>query len=301
MRQAASPPPRPERLIYWLPLSFFFSVAFMLWFATTFIILLPQLIPGMSHQHDAREVPGAPVAAVLMLVIFQICFVLLIVSSARAVLTAPGEIPSWLRSDGQSDLHSYSNLLQATERKRDGTPRFCRKTGAYKPDRSHYCPEVGSCVLQFQAFSMPLNSAIGFYNYKYFLLSCFYATVCAAWVVASTLPEVMASSAPLSNMPRDPALQDGLSVHAIWSQLGTVGSGIIFPTSDRAHDQWMVSRTHTHIHTHTLAVASPAHARPHAARRTHASSARVHDGSLDIVCPLRIGFPCRLRRRSCSR
>ena len=59
---------------------------------------------------------------------------------------------------------------QALERKGDGTPRFCRKTFAYKPDRAHYCREVGSCVLQYQEFSWLLNTAIGFHNYKFYLV-----------------------------------------------------------------------------------------------------------------------------------
>jgi hypothetical protein len=58
---------------------------------------------------------------------------------------------------------------QALERKGDGTPRFCRKTFAYKPDRAHYCREAGSCVLQYQEFSWLLNTPIGFHNYKFYL------------------------------------------------------------------------------------------------------------------------------------
>ena len=84
------------------------------------------------------------------------------------------------------------------ERKANGSPRFCRKTGAYKPDRAHYCEEVGRCVLQFQTFSSPLNSAIGFFNYKYYLLTLFYGVLGSAWVLACALPEVVATWPPFS-------------------------------------------------------------------------------------------------------
>jgi hypothetical protein len=188
--------PRAAHPLAWVPLALLLLLASTLWFVTTFVVLLPLLIPAGARGDDPSATFIAQAVAVLMLVIFQMLAACLGVSTARCVRTAPGDIPSWLRSDGKSDLHSYSNLLQAVERKRDGSPRFCRKTGAYKPDRAHYCREVDRCVLQFHTFSAPLNSAIGFYNFKFYLLALFYGTLCTAWVVASTLPEVLASGLP---------------------------------------------------------------------------------------------------------
>ena len=46
-------------------------------------------------------------------------------------------------------------------------------------------------MLQYQHFSVVLNTAVGFYNYKFYLLSLFYGTLSSAWVVAATLPEVL--------------------------------------------------------------------------------------------------------------
>ena len=46
-------------------------------------------------------------------------------------------------------------------------------------------------MLQYQHFSLLLNTAVGFYNYKFYLLSLFYATLSSAWVVAATMPEVL--------------------------------------------------------------------------------------------------------------
>ena len=160
-----------------------------MYIVTTFILLLPTIAPSTWSDLHASTIDVA--AAAISFGIYQVLFVLLCLSATRAIMTPPGAIPPWLRSDGKSDLHSYSNLLQvcvascqlallnpsvphrvhqAIERKRDGTSRYCRKTCAYKPDRTHYCSEIGQCVLQFQTFSTMMNSAIGFYNYKYYLV-----------------------------------------------------------------------------------------------------------------------------------
>ena len=122
--------------------------------------------------------------------LYQLFFAMSVLCVVCAVATPPGEIPSWLKSDGRSDLHSYSNLLQALERKKkDGSPRFCRKTSAYKPDRAHYCAEAGGCVLQYQHFSLTFNTAVGFYNYKYYLLAAFYGALTSGWALVASGPD----------------------------------------------------------------------------------------------------------------
>lgn len=195
MKQAAEQrPPRPSNGCSWIPFLLIASIALVLWATTSFVVLLPTIVPSLLEVARSEKTPPSAftmTVGVTMFTVFQVIFALLLVSALRTVFTAPGHIPAWLRSDGKSDLHSYSNLLQAVERKRDGSPRFCRKTGAYKPDRAHYCSEVNDCVLCYQAFSSCLNSAIGYYNYKFYLLTLFYASLNAAWVLAATLPEVI--------------------------------------------------------------------------------------------------------------
>ncbi len=197
--------PRSQSPCSFAPLCLLVAIELVIYIVTTVLVLLPVLVPdlGMSHGHSKRSYLTIAIG-VLLLAMYQVLFFLLCVSAIRTVTTPPGDIPSWLRSDGKSDLHSYSNLLQAVERKRDGSPRFCRKTMAYKPDRAHYCPEVGRCVLQYQTFSVSLNSAIGFYNYKYYLLTVFYGFCTSAWVVGSCLPDVIAQWPPFSALP-DPS------------------------------------------------------------------------------------------------
>ena len=178
------------------------AIELVVYFVTTFIVLLPVVVPSLGVSHTVHHRSYLAVAVgIFLIIVYQLLFALLVASAVRVIITPPGDIPSWLRSDGKSDLHSYSNLLQAVERKHDGSPRFCRKTWAYKPDRAHYCSEVGRCVLQYQTFSVTLNSAIGFYNYKFYLLTIFYGFCSSAWVIGSCLPEVIAQWPPFSSLP----------------------------------------------------------------------------------------------------
>ena len=187
---------RCRRQLAWGPLVLLGLTELCIWFVTSVVVLSPLILPGFSLKPPHVEVRKASqletVLGWLLLLVYQVLFCLASISVLRTVLTPPGDIPSWLRSDGRSDLHSYSNLLQALERKKkDASPRFCRKTLAYKPDRAHYCREAKGCVLQYQHFSLVLNTAVGFYNYKFYLLSLFYGMLSSAWVVAATMPEVL--------------------------------------------------------------------------------------------------------------
>jgi len=201
MEKAAAPPAvvHREGCSAWAPLVLLFTTEAAVWIVMTFVVLLPIVAPSSPFDALAhyRSTPSYMETAVgwMMLIIYQGLFALLIISIVRTVRTPPGDIPSWLRSDGRSDLHSYSNLLQAVERKKKTKgPRYCRKTAFLKPDRAHYCHDVGSCVLQYQLFSNVFNSPIGFYNYKFYLLSLFYGLLTSAWVVGATIPEVIAMS-----------------------------------------------------------------------------------------------------------
>ena len=87
-------------------------------------------------------------------------------------------------------------------------------------------------MLQFQHFSPVLNSAIGFYNYKYYLLFLFYMTLSSAWVIAATLPEVILLWPSFSGKPLHAAAADaatgaaatGGAAASMLSMLSTRGS-----------------------------------------------------------------------------
>ena len=246
-------PPRSRATCGWAPLALLVAIELIVYFVTTYIVLLPVLWPELGMTRGARHSSYlAKAVGVFLLVTYQVLFAFLGWSCARAITTPPGDIPSWLRSDGKSDLHSYSNLLQAVERKSDGSPRFCRKTWAYKPDRAHYCSEVNRCVLQYQTFSVTLNSAIGFYNYKFYLLAIFYGFCTSAWTVGSCLPEVIAQWPPFSSLPSpqlEPQQQQQQQqqgrhmLHAASAHIARQVEAIRLSIADDEASQWVVDAT----------------------------------------------------------
>jgi len=105
--------------------------------------------------------------------IFHAFVFLLLASFVQATRTDPGGIPDtpeWrARDQPPAEMH---------ERKR-GNPsstRWCRKSGAYKPDRAHYCRVLQRCALRMDHQCPWLGNTIGFANHKFFYLFLFYAT-----------------------------------------------------------------------------------------------------------------------------
>ena len=109
---------RDRSWVTWAPLALLGVTELCVWFVTTVVVLLPLVVPGFSLSLNPGYRANRLESAVgwLLLLVYQILFVMMAVSVARTVLTPPGDIPSWLRSDGRSDLHSYSNLLQVRVR-----------------------------------------------------------------------------------------------------------------------------------------------------------------------------------------
>ena len=62
----------------------------------------------------------------------------------------------------------------------------------YKPDRVHYCKQLGKCILMLDHFSRWHNNAVGLHNHKYFLLHALYTALTA--VLSTYLAFVSASS-----------------------------------------------------------------------------------------------------------
>ena len=58
----------------------------------------------------------------------------------------------------------------------------------YKPDRAHFCKILGRCVLKFDHFMPWINNAVGFFNFKYFLLFVVYT---ALTLVLAALSQVL--------------------------------------------------------------------------------------------------------------
>ena len=126
-----------------------------------------------------------------LLLSFILVCLLAVASYVKASRLAPGAIPLWLCSREPGDQAYFHNVLQAVEKKADGSLRFCTKCGAFKPDRTHHCTQLGQCVLVLQHWSVWCNNAIGFYNYKCYLLALLYAGLAHGAGAAMLLPTVV--------------------------------------------------------------------------------------------------------------
>ncbi|KAH0488409.1 MAG: hypothetical protein KVP17_000466 [Porospora cf. gigantea B] len=91
--------------------------------------------------------------------------------------TPPGRIPP------TKEWVTQPNLEQMHERSADGDLRICKHEGIYKPDRAHYCHNIATNVLKLDHYCPWVLNAVGFYNYKAFVLTLAYATLSLVLVV----------------------------------------------------------------------------------------------------------------------
>jgi len=110
--------------------------------------------------------------------LFHAFVFLALASFFQTISTDPGSIPDtpkW-RTFGKPPPESQ-------QRKRSSSAsgaRWCRKTGAYKPDRAHYCRVLGRGVLRMDHHCPWMGNTIGFHNHKHFFLFLLYTNaVCA--------------------------------------------------------------------------------------------------------------------------
>lgn len=98
---------------------------------------------------------------------------LVLASFSQAVRTDPGSTPmtpNWCNKDHPP--------AEARERKRcSEDARWCRKSGAYKPDRAHYCRVLKKGVLRMDHYCPWLGNTVGFHNQKFFFLFLFYTNL----------------------------------------------------------------------------------------------------------------------------
>eukprot|EP00967_Tisochrysis_lutea_P131955 scaffold229854_cov37-Tisochrysis_lutea.AAC.2 len=71
-----------------------------------------------------------------------------------------------------------------------GEPRVCRKSGLYKPERSHYCSVTKRLTLNMDHFCPWVVNTVGFYNRKFFLLFLFYTVCLLIFTLASIAPQL---------------------------------------------------------------------------------------------------------------
>lgn len=111
--------------------------------------------------------------------------------------TDPGRIPKtypWLKGAVPDDpvpiKHTY---LFGVEQKRSGNVRWCRFCKMHKPDRTHHCSKMGTCVLQFDHYCYYIRNCVGYRNKKYFLNLLFYGVVLVNYTLFMMIPHFLAA------------------------------------------------------------------------------------------------------------
>ena len=143
---------------------------------------------------------------------YALLWSLAIASAVSTMRTPPGNIPLWLYSREPGDQAYFHNVLQAVEKKLDGSLRFCRKSGAFKPDLAHYSRELGLCILCYNHWDIWTNNAIGFYNHKAYVLTLLYGVLAHGLSLALLVPGVVRMW-PLASAEQPPQL---VLLHALW-------------------------------------------------------------------------------------
>ncbi len=66
--------------------------------------------------------------------------------------------------------------------------RWCGHCNAPKPIRAHHCTAMGECILRYDHYCPWVANAIGYYNYKFFVLFVLYGWLSCVWVSLGFTP-----------------------------------------------------------------------------------------------------------------
>jgi len=117
--------------------------------------------------------PENPVLGVFYILLFHVSYVPMVISYLKCVYGDPGtvtEANESLLPKGLDPENPQSFEQLASETKRNGGLRFCRKCRCYKPDRSHHCSICNKCILKMDHHCPWVSNCVGFSNHKYFFL-----------------------------------------------------------------------------------------------------------------------------------
>ncbi|GFE55732.1 DHHC zinc finger domain containing protein [Babesia ovis] len=110
------------------------------------------------------------------LVNFHVLVLMLVWSFIMTTVTDPGYIPETWKLDNAA-------VYTCKERKENGDFRYCQYEKCYKPDRAHYCRQLGRNVLKMDHYCPWVSNCIGFYNYKFFFLTLLYANATSCYTL----------------------------------------------------------------------------------------------------------------------
>lgn len=109
----------------------------------------------------------------LLLVLFNMNFVMLVWSFLQTMTTDPGQVPVF-----------WGFHLGDPEQKRR---RYCLMCNIFKPERCHHCSVCNRCVLNMDHHCPWINNCVGFWNRKYFLLLLIYVLLITYFVTFTLL------------------------------------------------------------------------------------------------------------------
>lgn len=181
---------------------------------------------------------------VFLIIFYNLISVLFIWAWLKTVFTSPGTINNDFRLS-MDEQKRYSSLPTSAERdhflsslieQRNLTVytrqeagsnssvtsgnliRYCRKTNAIKPDRSHYDSMTRRIVLKMDHYCPWVANCIGYGNYKFFVLFLFYA-VCYCLSItgigAAPFVKVWSDSGQISDKEREYLDRSGFKIQTI--------------------------------------------------------------------------------------
>jgi palmitoyltransferase ZDHHC2/15/20 len=135
----------------------------------------PGGAPPLPPSGGARFGAGLGVVAFLTLV------ALLLWSYFACAVTGPGRVPpGWHPFTSDADAAAELERLQTDPPDPSvrlvgiPRPRWCKKCGAWKPDRAHHDSMTGACALKMDHYCVWVANCVGLLNYKAFLLFLIY-------------------------------------------------------------------------------------------------------------------------------
>ncbi|SCM03008.1 palmitoyltransferase DHHC10, putative [Plasmodium chabaudi chabaudi] len=140
-------------------------------FVTFYCFLLLQVNVESQYVDEALLKDGY-----ITLFTFHAILFLMIWSFYKTYNTSPGYVPN------THEWRVEPDVKRIKEREKTGELRYCPYSKVYKPDRSHYCRAIDKTVLKMDHYCPWVANCIGFYNYKFFLLSLLYANICCFYV-----------------------------------------------------------------------------------------------------------------------
>jgi len=128
--------------------------------------------------------------------VFHGLIVMVLASYAKVCTTEPGsppETPEW-KTHGRPPVHLRERKAGSS------TPRWCRKTRTYKPDRAHHCRISGRVVLRMDHHCPWVGNTIGFGNHKHFFLFLLYTVSACSLTSGALLRLLLLVSLPPSTV-----------------------------------------------------------------------------------------------------